>query len=33
MNEDVKYDKDGNEKSCTKQIEYAFVAQAFESLC
>lgn len=29
MNEDVKYDKDGNEKSCTKQIEYAFVAQAF----
>lgn len=29
MNEDVKYDKEGNEKSCTKQIEYAFVAQAF----
>lgn len=29
MNEDVKYDKQGNEKSCTKQIEYAFVAQAF----
>ena len=29
MNEDVKYDKDGNETSCTKQIEYAFVAQAF----
>ena len=29
MNEDVKYDKDGNEKSCTKQIEYAFVAQSF----
>lgn len=29
MNEDVKYDKEGNEKSCTKQIEYAFVPQAF----
>ena len=29
MNEDVKYDKEGNETSCTKQIEYAFVAQAF----
>lgn len=29
MNEDVKYDKEGNEKSCTKQVEYAFVAQAF----
>lgn len=29
MNEDVKYDKQGNEKSCTKQIEYAFVPQAF----
>ena len=29
MNEDVKYEKEGNEKSCTKQIEYAFVAQAF----
>lgn len=29
MNEDVKYDKDGNEKSCTKLIEYAFVAQSF----
>lgn len=29
MNEDVKYDKEGNEKSCTKQIEYAFVAQSF----
>ena len=29
MNEDVKYDKEGNENSCTKQIEYAFVAQAF----